>query len=60
MSMFTIVYPAQSATAVASMIDILSLSMLGFGVVGIVVTLLLVLKPKRAAGKSKPATLAHN
>ncbi len=60
MSMFTIVHPTETLNAAAGTTEILALAMLGFGIAGIVVTLLMALKQKRSAGTSKADVLARN
>jgi len=55
MSIFTLVFPAQASnTEMFASVDIVALSMLCLGLVGIVATLITVLKAKRIRGKNAP------
>lgn len=56
MSILTIVFPAQAAdTAMAASVETLAIATLGFGLVGIVATLLTVSRAKRARSKNTVA-----
>jgi hypothetical protein len=60
MSIFTLIFPAQASnTAMSALVDSLALSTLGFGLLGIVTTLLMVSKAKRVRSQNVPAKLVR-